>query len=40
MEDVNDLAYHRKYRPNTLAKYVGNDKLKETALKALALMGR
>ena len=36
MEDVNDLAYHRKYRPNTLAKYVGNDKLKETALKALA----
>lgn len=35
-EDVENLPYHRKYRPNTLAKYIGNEKLKETAMKALS----
>ena len=36
MADVENLPYHRKYRPNTLAKYIGNQKLKETAMKALS----
>jgi DNA polymerase-3 subunit gamma/tau len=31
-----NLPYHRKYRPNTLGKYIGNQKLKETAMKALS----
>lgn len=35
MEDMENLSYARKYRPNTLAKYIGNEKVKETALKAL-----
>ena len=35
MADNENLPFHRKYRPNTLIKYVGNDKLKETAMKAL-----
>ena len=34
MADEN-LPFHRKYRPNTLARYIGNEKLKETAMKAL-----
>lgn len=36
MADMENLPYHRKYRPNTLAKYIGNQKLKETAMKALS----
>lgn len=36
MADMENLPYHRKYRPNTLAKYIGNEKLKETAMKALS----
>lgn len=35
-EDLENLPYHRKYRPNTLARYIGNEKLKETAMKALS----
>lgn len=35
MEDMENLPYHRKYRPNTLTKYIGNAKLKETAMAAL-----
>lgn len=35
MADLENLPYHRKYRPNTLSKYIGNEKLKETAMKAL-----
>ena len=35
-DNVAMLPYHRKYRPNTLAKYIGNQKLKETAMKALS----
>lgn len=31
-----DLAFHRKYRPNTLKGYIGNEKLKTTALSALS----
>lgn len=36
MADESNLPFHRKYRPNTLAKYIGNEKLKETAMKALS----
>lgn len=36
MAELENLPYHRKYRPNTLAKYIGNQKLKETAMKALS----
>lgn len=36
MADEQNLPFHRKYRPNTLAKYIGNEKLKETAMKALS----
>ncbi len=32
---TNDLAYHRKYRPTTIKQYIGNEKLKQTALAAL-----
>lgn len=32
---MSELAYHRKYRPNTLSGYIGNDRLKETALASL-----
>lgn len=35
-EDIESLPFHRKYRPNTLAGYIGNEKIKETALKALS----
>lgn len=34
-DDIESLPFHRKYRPNTLAGYIGNKKIKETALKAL-----
>ena len=34
-EDIENLPYHRKYRPNTMMKYIGNQKLKETAMSAL-----
>jgi len=30
------LPFHRKYRPNTLKGYIGNTKLKETAMKSLS----
>lgn len=30
-----ELAFHRKYRPNTLKGYIGNDKLKASMLSAL-----
>lgn len=30
------LPFHRKYRPNTLSRYVGNEKLKKAAMSALA----
>ena len=33
-EDV-QLAYHRKYRPSKMSGYIGNQKLKETALASL-----
>lgn len=36
MAEERDLSFHRKYRPNTMAKYVGNERLKETAMKALS----
>ena len=36
MDDIINLPYHRKYRPNTLTRYIGNQKLKETAMKALS----
>lgn len=36
MADIENLPYHRKYRPNTLKKYIGNAKLKETMLRALS----
>lgn len=36
MTEERDLSFHRKYRPNTMAKYVGNERLKETAMKALS----
>lgn len=35
-DDIESLPFHRKYRPNTLAGYIGNQKIKETALKALS----
>ena len=35
MEDINNLPYARKYRPTTVAKYIGNEKVKRTAFKAL-----
>lgn len=34
MSDVR-LPFHRKYRPATLAEYIGNEKLKKTAMSAL-----
>ena len=36
MATTDNLPFHRKYRPNTLSKYIGNAKLKETAMKALS----
>lgn len=35
-DDIESLPFHRKYRPNTLAGYIGNAKIKETAMKALS----
>lgn len=34
-DDIESLPFHRKYRPNTLKGYIGNQKIKETAMKAL-----
>ena len=34
-EDIANLPFHRKYRPNTLNGYIGNEKLKKTAMSAL-----
>lgn len=34
-DDIESLPFHRKYRPNTLSGYIGNQKIKETAMKAL-----
>lgn len=36
MADIDTLPFHRKYRPNTIARYIGNQKVKDTILKALA----
>lgn len=36
MADIENLPYHRKYRPNTMMKYIGNNRIKETAMKALS----
>ena len=35
MADENKLPYHRRYRPINLKDYIGNDKLKKTAFKAM-----
>ena len=35
MEDSTNLPFHRKYRPNTINGYIGNEKLKESAMRAL-----
>ena len=35
MADEQRLPYHRRYRPVTLKEYIGNEKIKKTALKAL-----
>lgn len=35
MADIEKLALHRKYRPNTIKNYIGNEKLKNTVLRAL-----
>lgn len=32
---MDDLGFHRKYRPKTLEEYIGNEKLKESVRKAL-----
>lgn len=34
-EDMENLPFHRKYRPNTVARYIGNERVKTTAMKAL-----
>lgn len=36
MTDVGKLPFHRKYRPSTLADYIGNEKLKKTAIATLS----
>ena len=36
MSDIENLPFHRKYRPNSLKNYVGNKQLKETIQKSLA----
>lgn len=35
-DELERLPFHRKYRPNTLAKYVGNEKMKKAAMSALS----
>ena len=35
MADMENLPYHRKYRPNTLSRYIGNEKLKRTVMSVL-----
>ena len=35
-DEIESLPFHRKYRPNTLNGYIGNKKIKETAMKALS----
>ena len=35
MADSNSLPFHRKYRPSTLAGYIGNAKLKESIINTL-----
>lgn len=35
MADTNSLPFHRKYRPSTLAGYIGNTKLKESLINTL-----
>ncbi len=32
---MEELGFHRKYRPKTLAEYIGNEKLKQSVKKAL-----
>ncbi len=36
MDDTESLSFDRKYRPSTLAKYIGNEKVKETVMKFLS----
>lgn len=36
MADIESLPFHRKYRPNTFKGYIGNQKLKDTMMSALA----
>lgn len=38
--NTSDLPFHRKYRPNTVADYIGNEKLKVTAMSALRREGK
>lgn len=35
MSNMEDLSFTRKYRPSTISSYIGNEKLKQTAMKAL-----
>ena len=39
-DDIASLPFHRKYRPNTLNGYIGNAKLKETAMSALRQLNK
>lgn len=34
-DNIENLPFHRKYRPNTLKKYIGNEKLKATLMRSL-----
>lgn len=34
-EEQGALPYHRKYRPVNIQSYVGNEKIKKSAMKAL-----
>ena len=35
MSELDNLQFHRKYRPKTMMEYIGNQQLKESAVKAL-----
>lgn len=35
MSDVNNLSFHRKYRPSKFSEYIGNEKLKESLMSTL-----
>lgn len=38
MADMENLPYHRKYRPNTVKRYIGNEKLKRTVMSAINIV--